>query len=70
MQRLKLHEGFVRGLLAPGAELELGDVSMRWAGMPNKNERGLMREVLQALTSAGFLERAGEDRYRVLRGDD
>ncbi len=70
MQRLKLHEGFVRGLLVPGAELELGDVSMRWAGMPNKNERGLMREVLEALTGAGILERAGDDRYRVLQSGD
>jgi len=70
MQRLKLHEGFVRGLLVPGAELELGDVSMRWAGMPNKNERGLMREVFEALSGAGFLERTGEDRYQVLRADD
>jgi len=70
MQRLKLHEGFVRGLLVPGADLELGDVSMRWAGMPNKNERGLMREVLEALSGAGFLERAGDDRYRVLQSGD
>jgi short-subunit dehydrogenase len=67
MEKLKLREGFVRGLLAPGTELELGDVSMRWAGMPNKNERGLTREALEALTEAGFLERLGADRYRVLR---
>jgi len=69
MAKLKLGQPFVRGLLVPGAELELGDVSMRWAGMPNKNERGLTNEVFQALTAAGFLERTGEDRYRVVRND-
>jgi short-subunit dehydrogenase len=69
MQKLKLGQPFVRGLLVPGAELELGDVSMRWAGMPNKNERGLTNEVFQALAAAGFLERTGEDRYRVIRND-
>jgi hypothetical protein len=37
--------------------------------MPNKNERGLTNEVFQALTAAGFLERTGEDRYRVVRND-
>ncbi len=70
MEKLKLREGFVRGLLEPGTELELGDVSMRWAGMPNKNERGLTREVLEALTGAGFLERSGDGRYRVVRAAD
>jgi short-subunit dehydrogenase len=67
MQKLKLGAPFVRNLLVPGANLELGDVAMRWAGMPNKNERAVMREVFEALTESGFLERNGEDRYVVLR---
>ncbi|GAC1566563.1 MAG: hypothetical protein NVS2B3_00020 [Vulcanimicrobiaceae bacterium] len=69
MQKLKLRSEFVRELLQPGSELESGAVALRWAGMPNKNERGLTNEVLGALVDAGFLERiagAGE-RFRVLR---
>jgi len=40
---------------------------MRWAGMPNKNERGLTAEVLDALVRAGYLEPIGHEKYRVLR---
>ena len=69
MHKLNLRAEFVRGLLEAGAELELGDVAMRWAGMPNKNERTLTHEVLEALTEAGFLERSAGDRYLVLRGE-
>ena len=29
---------------------------MRWAGMPNKNERAALREALDALAAAGYLE--------------
>ncbi len=38
---------------------------MRWAGMPNKNERALTQEVLDALAGAGLIEPAGEGTYRV-----
>lgn len=70
MKKLNLREGFVRALLAPGSELELGHVAMRWAGMPNKNERGLTSDVLDALARAGFLERVDDERYAVLREAD
>jgi len=43
---------------------------MRWAGMPNKNERAAMREVLDALAQAGFLQSNGAEDWRVLRGPD
>lgn len=66
MERVKLGEGFVRGLLRPGDELDPGEVALRWAGMPNKNERAATVEVLDALADAGFLTREGE-RYRVVR---
>ncbi len=69
MERVKLSETFVRGLLAPDAVLEPDDVALRWAGMPNKNERAATVEVLDALTDAGFLARDGE-RYRVVRTAD
>jgi short-subunit dehydrogenase len=65
MERLNLSESFVRGLLVPGKELELGDVAMRWAGMPNKNERAVTAEVLEALAQAGYVERSGEDVWTV-----
>ena len=69
MERVKLSEAFVRGLLQPQAELDPGEVALRWAGMPNKNERAATNEVLDALTDAGFLARTGE-RYRVVRAPD
>jgi hypothetical protein len=70
MRKLNLSETFVRSLLVPRAQLELGDVALRWAGMPNKNERALTREVLEALAEAGYLQRSGEDLYTVERAGD
>jgi len=49
--------------------LDAYEVALRWAGMPNKNERAATTEVLDALAGAGFLEREGE-RYRVVRSAD
>ncbi|MEA2721749.1 MAG: hypothetical protein QOJ39_3613 [Candidatus Eremiobacteraeota bacterium] len=69
MERVKLSEDFVRGLLREENLLDPHEVALRWAGMPNKNERAATNEVLDALASGGFLERDGE-RYRVLRGPD
>ena len=66
MERVRLSEDFVRGLLHAGDELDAHEVALRWAGMPNKNERAATTEVLDALAAAGFLARDGE-RYRVLR---
>jgi hypothetical protein len=56
---------YVRSLLVPNRELELGDVALGWAGMPNKNERALTNDVLDALASAGLLEHVQPERYRV-----
>jgi len=67
MKKFNLGTDFVRGILTPGKELELGEVAMRWAGMPNKHERALTNDVLDALASAGFLEHLEPDRYRVVR---
>ncbi len=67
MKKLNLRESFVRELLVPGTELELGYVAMRWAGMPNKNERGLTGDVLETLTQAGYLQRLESERFLVLR---
>ena len=66
MERVKLSESFVRGLLQPETVLDPAEVALRWAGMPNKNERAATVEVLDALTDAGFLARDGEQ-YRVVR---
>jgi short-subunit dehydrogenase len=70
MRKLNFGHDFVAGLLVPGTELELGDVAMRWAGMPNKNERAITLDVLDALADAHFLERDGAHRYRVLKPAD
>ncbi|MDP9112035.1 MAG: SDR family NAD(P)-dependent oxidoreductase [Candidatus Eremiobacteraeota bacterium] len=67
MERVKLSPDFVASLLEPGALLHLTEVAMRWAGMPNKNERAAMGEVLDALTAAGFLQKFGDETWRVVR---
>jgi len=70
MERVQLTQEFIAGILMPGHALELGEVAMRWAGMPNKNERAALREVLDALTTSGYLEKAGEDIWLVIRGKE
>jgi short-subunit dehydrogenase len=67
MEKLKLSDAFVRDVLVPDATLEAGDIALRWAGMPNKNERAITDEVLEALADAGFLERSEDRTYRVVR---
>jgi short-subunit dehydrogenase len=71
MRKLNLSSAFVASLLVvPGRTLEVGDVSLRWAGMPNKNERALTLEILESLANAGFLTRSGDERYVVVRAAD
>jgi uncharacterized oxidoreductase len=70
MERVKLTPSFVRSLLVEGARIELADAAMRWAGMPNKNERAALHDVLQALTAAGYLESAGDETWIVRRAAD
>jgi len=65
MERLKLSRAFVAGLLQPDATLDVSEVALRWAGMPNKNERALTQEVLDALAGAKLLESTGMGVYRV-----
>jgi short-subunit dehydrogenase len=65
MRRLNLSADFVGKLLVPGATLETGEVAMRWAGMPNKNERSLTHDVLESLADARLLTRTGDDVYQV-----
>lgn len=70
MERVKLSPTFVREALVPGATLELNELAMRWAGMPNKNERAAMHEVLDALTTGGYLEPMGDETWKVVRSAD
>lgn len=70
MERVKLSSSFLREALVPGATLELNELAMRWAGMPNKNERAAMREVLDALAAGGYLERLEEETWKVVRAAD
>ena len=70
MERVKLSPDFLREALAPGTTLELNALAMRWAGMPNKNERAALREVLDFLESAGYLQRVEGETWRVIRAAD
>jgi short-subunit dehydrogenase len=70
MERVKLPTQFLHDTLVPGTTLELNELAMRWAGMPNKNERAAMHEALDALTAGGFLEALSGERWKVLRAAD
>jgi hypothetical protein len=70
MERVKLPSSFLADLLRPGGDIHLTDAAMRWAGMPNKNERAAMAEALDALTSGGYLEKIGTETWRVLKSTD
>jgi short-subunit dehydrogenase len=70
MERVKLSPAFLREALVPGAVLELNELAMRWAGMPNKNERAVMREALDALAAGGYLQALEEEKWRVVRAAD
>lgn len=70
MERVKLPQSFLRGALEPGATLKFNALALQWAGMPNKNERAVLREALEALAAAGYLERVEEDVWRVARTAD
>ena len=52
---MKLPESFVRSLLVTGETIDLNDAAMRWAGMPNKNERAALHEVLDTLADGWLL---------------
>jgi short-subunit dehydrogenase len=70
MERVRLPEAFLREALVPGATLELNSLAMKWAGMPNKNERSALREALDALAVAGFLQQTEEETWRVVRAPE
>lgn len=67
MERVKLPAAFLRDALVPGATLELGALAMRWAGMPNKNERAILHDALDALAAGGYLEKMEDETWRVVR---
>ncbi len=70
MERVKLSQTFLRDALLPDATLELNTLAMRWAGMPNKNERAALREALDALAAAGYLEPMENETWKVVRAAD
>ena len=70
MERVKLSPDFLRAALIPDTTITLHDLAMRWAGMPNKNERAAMHEVLDALAAAGYLAPNGEETWLVVRAPD
>lgn len=70
MERVKLPNDFVRSLLVPGTALSLHETAMRWAGMPNKNERAALKETLDALAAAGYLRQTGDETWDVVRAAD
>jgi hypothetical protein len=70
MERVKLPESFLREALVPGTRLELNALAVRWAGMPNKNERAALRESLDALTAGGYLESLEDEAWKVVLAAD
>jgi DNA-binding GntR family transcriptional regulator len=70
MERVKLPQSLLRDALVPGSSIKLNTLAMQWAGMPNKNERAVLREALDALAAAGYLEAVDEGVWRVARAAD
>ncbi len=70
MERVKLPQSFLREALVPGTRLDLNALAMRWAGMPNKNERAALREALDALEAGGYLRRVEDETWNVVRAPD
>ncbi len=70
MERVKLPQSFLREALVPGMRLDLNALAMRWAGMPNKNERAALREALDALEAGGYLRRVEDETWNVVRAPD
>jgi short-subunit dehydrogenase len=70
MERIKLPAQVLRDALVPGATIELNALAMQWAGMPNKNERAVLREALDALAASGYLEPLADETWKVTRGAD
>lgn len=70
MERVKLPPSFLRESLVAGATLKLNALAMQWAGMPNKNERAVLREALDALTDAGYLVPVEDGVWTVARDAD
>jgi short-subunit dehydrogenase len=70
MERIKLPAQVLRDALVPGATIELNALAMQWAGMPNKNERAVLRETLDALAAGGYLEPLAGETWKVTRGAD
>ncbi len=70
MERVKLPQSLLRDALEPGATIKLNTLAMQWAGMPNKNERAVLREALDALAAAGYLEPVEEGIWTVARAAD
>ncbi len=68
MERVKLPAQFLRTALVPGTRIELHALAMQWAGMPNKNERAVLREALDALAASGYLEPLTDETWNVARG--
>jgi DNA-binding GntR family transcriptional regulator len=70
MERVKLPQSLLRDALVPGSSIKLNTLAMQWAGMPNKNERAVLREALDALAAAGYLEAVEDGVWRVVRAAD
>ena len=68
LERVNLSQDFLTSVLRAGGEVTLSDAAMRWAGMPNKNERAAMKEALDALETGGFLRSTGDESWDVLKG--
>lgn len=67
MERVKLPQSLLREALVPGATIKLNALAMQWAGMPNKNERAVLHEALDALATAGYLEPVEDGVWKVVR---
>ena len=59
-------EFVLRNVVSASGPVTVSQLAMRWMGMPNKHDRKRVRQLMDALASAGVVQRVAEDTYKPL----
>jgi hypothetical protein len=57
-----------KNVFSAGNQVTVAQIAMLWMGMPNKHDRKRTRQMLDALSEAGLVERTAEDTYEIKGG--
>ena len=59
-------EFVLRNVVSASGPVTVSQIAMLWMGMPNKHDRKRVRQLMDALASAGVVQRVAEDTYQPL----